>query len=318
VMRPQRLPAPDMLRPYLALGFAMVMVSSAAILISLARAQGVPALAIAALRMGAAAAVVGPLMLARCRGELGSLPASSILLAVGAGVLLALHFAFWISSLDSTTVMSSVVFVSTNPLFVAAASALFLRERVGRWTLVGIVVAIGGGVGVALSDFRQAGAESVRGDALALLGAVAASGYLLLGRLLRRRMSLLAYAGIAYTAAAVVLFAIVLATRTPLTGYPARGYLWVALLALGPQLMGHTAYNWALKYVSATVVTVALLSEPVGATLLAIPILSQVPSPASIAGGTLILAGIFVAAWAEARAARVPPVDPRRNSRAGM
>jgi drug/metabolite transporter (DMT)-like permease len=317
-MRPQRLPAPDMLRPYLALGFAMVMVSSAAILISLARAQGVPALAIAALRMGAAAAVVGPLMLARCRGELGSLPASSILLAVGAGVLLALHFAFWISSLDSTTVMSSVVFVSTNPLFVAAASALFLRERVGRWTLVGIVVAIGGGVGVALSDFRQAGAESVRGDALALLGAVAASGYLLLGRLLRRRMSLLAYAGIAYTAAAVVLFAIVLATRTPLTGYPARGYLWVALLALGPQLMGHTAYNWALKYVSATVVTVALLSEPVGATLLAIPILSQVPSPASIAGGTLILAGIFVAAWAEARAARVPPVDPRRNSRAGM
>jgi drug/metabolite transporter (DMT)-like permease len=317
-MREQGLPAPDRVRPYLALGFAMVMVSSAAILISLARAQGVPALAIAALRMGAAAAVMGPLMLARCRGELGRLSAPSILLAVGSGLLLAAHFAFWISSLDSTSVMSSVVFVSTNPLFVAAASALLLRERVGRWTVVGIVVAICGGVGVGLADFHQAGPESVRGDSLALLGAVAASGYLLLGRLLRRRMSLPAYAGLAYTTAAVALFAIVLATGTPLGGYPARGYLWVALLAIGPQLLGHTTYNWALKYVSATVVTVALLSEPVGATLLAIPILAQLPSAERIAGGALILAGIFVAAWAEARAARVPPADPARNPRAGM
>jgi drug/metabolite transporter (DMT)-like permease len=105
----------------------------------------------------------------------------------------------------------------------------------------------------------------------------------------------------AYTIAAVVLLGIVAATRTSLAGYPAWGYIWAALLALGPQLLGHTSYNWALKYVSATLVTITLLAEPIGATLLAIPILGQVPTALRLGGGVLILGGIFVAARAEAR-----------------
>ncbi len=293
--------APSMVRPYAALGVSMAVVSSAAILISLARAQGVPALSIAALRMGLAALVFLPVAVVRCRREVRSLAAGDVVKIVCAGILLALHFAFWISSFDYTSVMSSVVFVSTNPLFVALASVLLLKEKIGRATAIGIVVAVAGGAVVGLADVSQAGHGSLRGDLLSLAGAIAASGYLLLGRSVRRRVSLTLYVGIAYTTAALALMAAVAVTRAGLAGYPPQGYLWVALLALGPQLLGHTSYNWALKYVTATLVTITLLAEPIGATLLAIPILGQVPTPLRVGGGALILAGIFISARSEAR-----------------
>jgi drug/metabolite transporter (DMT)-like permease len=285
----------------------MVAVSSASILISLARGRGAPALAIAALRILLAALVVGPLAAVRCRSEIRRVAVRDVLLGAAAGLFLALHFGFWISSLDYTSVMSSVVFVSTNPLFVALASFFILRERVGRGAVVGIAVAIAGGIVVGAVDLGRAGGESIRGDMLALLGAVCASGYLLVGRTLRRRMSLTLYVAIAYTTAALVLLAVAAATGTNLVVLPGKGLLWVALLALGPQLLGHTTYNWALKYVSATLVTVTLLAEPIGATLLGIPVLGQVPAAASIVGGVLILAGIFLTARAEARATRPIP-----------
>ena len=114
-------------------------------------------------------------------------------------------------------------------------------------------------------------------------------------------MSLRLYVGITYLTAAIALLAVVGITATPLLGFPVQGYLWVLLLAAGPQLLGHSAYNWALKYVTATFVTVTLLAEPIGATLLAIPVLAQVPTPFRLAGGALILAGVFLAARAEAR-----------------
>ena len=288
-------------RPYLVLAIGILAVSSAAVLVSLARAQGVPALAIAALRMTIAALVVVPIALAGCREEIRGLRGLDILLAAGSGILLAMHFAFWISSLDSTSVMSSVVLVSTNPLFVGLASALLLRERPTRGTVLGIVVAMLGAAAIGLADLRLAGSASVRGDVLALLGALAVSGYLLIGRRLRRTMSLRLYVGITYLTAAIALLMVVGITSTRLTGHPPEGYLWVLLLAAGPQILGHSAYNWALKYVTATFVTVTLLAEPIGATLLAIPVLAQVPTPVRLAGGVLILAGVFLAARAEAR-----------------
>ena len=287
--------------PYLALAIGMVAVSSSAVLISLARMQGVPALAIAALRVALSAAVVAPLALTRSRAELLHLPLRDVGLAVASGLLLALHFASWISSLDYISVMSSVVLVSTNPLFVGLASILVLRERVSRMTIAGVVVAILGATVVGLSDAGQAGSGTLRGDLLALLGAVAASGYLLLGRRLRQRMSLIPYVAITYSTAAVALLAVAFATGVSLGGWSAKGWLFVALLALGPQLIGHTAYNWALKHVSAVFVTVTLLAEPIGSTLLAIPLLGQVPPPLRIAGGVLILVGIWIASRAEVK-----------------
>jgi drug/metabolite transporter (DMT)-like permease len=285
--------------PGIALVIGVAAVSSAAILISFARAQGIPALSIAALRMAAAALVVAPIALIRCGREIRALSAKDLGLGAASGILLALHFGFWTSSLDSTSVMSSVVFVSTNPLFVAAASALLFRERLRPATLAGIGVALVGGAVIGIADAGQGGAGTTRGDIMALLGAVSASGYLLVGRRLRTRMSLPLYVGIVYVTAAAALLSAAAIAGSPLAGYPGEGYLWVLLLALGPQLLGHTSYNYALKYVSATIVTVTLLGEPIGATLLAIPLLSQVPTTARIVGGVCILAGIFLAARAE-------------------
>jgi drug/metabolite transporter (DMT)-like permease len=279
----------------------MAAVSSAAVIISLARAEGIPALAIAALRLSLAALVVGPIALARARGEIRRLSRRDLALSFAGGTFLSLHFIFWITSLDSTSVMSSVIFVSTSPLFVGLASLLLLRERLSRGTMFGIALAVAGGMVVGIGDQGSRGVGSIRGDIYALLGGVSASGYLLVGRALRQRMSLAAYTGIVYTLAAAILMAVAFASGAQLFGHPWKGYLLVALLAAGPQLIGHTSYNWALKHLSATFVTVTLLAEPVGATILAIPILGQVPSPMGLAGGLLILGGIFVAARAESR-----------------
>jgi drug/metabolite transporter (DMT)-like permease len=293
-------------RPYLALAVGMAAVSSSALIITFARAEGVPSLSIAALRMAFAAAALAPFALTRARAELRRLPLRDIGLAAASGLLLALHFASWISSLDYISVMSSVALVSMNPLFVGLASLLFLRERVGGWTAAGVAVAVAGAAVVALSDrgAAWAGHATLRGDLLALLGAAAASGYLLIGRGLRRRLSLVAYVTIAYTTAAAALLVAALALRAPLAGWSARGWALVLLLALVPQLVGHTAYNYALKHVSAVFLTVTLLAEPIGAALLAIPLLGQVPPPLRAAGGALILAGIWIASRAETRPGR--------------
>lgn len=294
-------------RPYIVLAVALPVTSTAAILISLAARQAMPALAIAALRLAVAAVITLPIAVVRARSEILRLPARDLLLAAASGAFLALHFGFWISSLESTSVMSSVVLVSTNPLFVGLASILLLREKPRLWMWLGILAAGGGAVVIGLADLGGAGPGSLRGDIFALLGAVSASGYLLMGRLLRRRMSATAYIGVVYPAAALLMLGAALLAGTQLSGYPPKAYLWVVLLALGPQLIGHTSYNYALKYVSATFVTVALLFEPVGATLLAIPILGQVPPLLAGAGGALILAGIFFSSRAERRGAALTP-----------
>ncbi|MGE5265337.1 MAG: DMT family transporter [Acidobacteriota bacterium] len=291
------------LRPYLVLAIGILAVSSSAILITFARAEGVPAVSIAALRLTLASLVLAPLALTRSTGEWSRLKPLDLALAILSGILLAFHFAFWISSLDYTSVMSSIVFVSTNPLFVALASVLLFREPLRRWTLAGILVAAAGGALVGFGDLGQGGAESLQGDMLALAGAVAVSGYLLIGRRLREHLSLVAYISLVYSTAAMVLLLLAFVMGARLLGFTIGGYALIVLLAVGPQLIGHSAYNWALKYVSATFVTVTILAEPIGATILAVPLLAQVPSPLKIAGGMLILTGIFLAARAETRAA---------------
>lgn len=290
------------LRPYIGLAIGIVAVSSSAIVITFARVEGIPAVAIAALRLTLAALVLLPLAVARSRAEWRRLTRGEWALAVGSGILLAFHFAFWISSLDYTSVMSSIVLVSTNPFFVGLASVLLLHESLGRWTMIGIGVAAIGGAAIGLADLGQGGTGSLLGDALALGGAIAVSGYLLIGRRLRRQLSLIGYVGLVYSTAALVLLGLAAAMGTSLLGYSWRGYALVVLLAVGPQLIGHSAYNWALKYVSATFVTITILAEPIGATLLAIPLLNQVPSPVKLIGGIMTLTGIFLAARQETQA----------------
>jgi len=283
------------IRPYLGLATGIVAVSFASIFIRLAEA---PSLVIAASRLTIASLILAPMAIIRSREELRALTRADVRLALLSGLFLGLHFATWISSLEYTSVASSVVFVSTSPIFVGLASHFLLRERVSPKMFVGIAVAVLGGMIIGYGDFGL-GVRELFGDLLAIAGAVAVSGYWLVGRKLRRQLSLLPYIFLVYATAAAFMIVLCLATGHSFSGYPRQTYLMFFLLAVVPQIIGHSSFNWALKYLPATFVVVSTLGEPIGSTILAHFILNEVPTLAKIGGGVLILAGIYVASRAE-------------------
>ena len=269
-------------------------VSSASILIRFAQREA-PSLVIAAARLTLASLILVPLAWTRYRGEYHRLTRRDTWLVILSGIFLALHFATWISSLGYTTVASSTVLVSTSPLFVAIMAWLFLREKIGPAVIAGLAVTLAGSIIIALTDRTGAMHNALLGDLLAFAGAVAVAGYLLIGRRLRARLSLIPYIAAVYGTAAVVLLAMVLVTRERVFGYSHTTYLWLLLLALVPQLLGHSSFNWALAHLPATFVAVATLGEPIGSTILAYIILGEMPTPIKILGAGLILVGIVVA-----------------------
>ncbi|HEY40959.1 MAG TPA: DMT family transporter [Dehalococcoidia bacterium] len=280
-----------MTRQYAVLTLGVISVSFAAIFIRLADA---PPLVIAAYRLCIASIILAPVAWTRSRQELRRLARRDVMLAVASGAFLALHFALWVSSLSYTSVATSVVLVTITPIFVAVASYLLFRERLTRQIIAGIIVCLAGAVLIGYGNW-QICSESLFGGVLALLGALAVAGYLLIGRRLRQEMSLLSYAFLVYGSAAIMLLVAVLVRGYPVFGYSGDTYLMLVLLAVVPQLMGHMSLVWALRFVSATLVTIAVLGEPVGATILAFLILDEAPTWSEIVGGVLILAGIFVA-----------------------
>jgi drug/metabolite transporter (DMT)-like permease len=278
-------------KPIFILLIGVISVAFAAVFIRLAEADP---LVIAAYRLSLAALVLAPLAWFKAREEIRILKPRQIILAIVAGAFLALHFALWIWSLSYTTIASSVVLVTSSPIFVAIASYLLFRERITRRIITGIAVSIIGAVIIGLNSWKI-GVTSVLGSVLAISGAVAVTGYLLIGRKLRQNMGLISYIFLTYTSAAVLLLGTLLVRGTSLTGYSGETYLMFILLALVPQLLGHSALNWSLRFVPATMVTIAILGEPVGATILGFFILKEVPAIIELVGSALILAGIVIA-----------------------
>lgn len=216
--------------------------------------------------------------------------------------MLALHFWAWNTSVELTTIAASVVLVNVQPLIVGGLSAVWLRERPTRAQWIGIAVAMSGALIVALPDLLLAGrlsftGRAALGDALAVLGAITAATYYVVGRRLRTTLDLWAYVALVYGACLVTLLVIAMLLDVPLGPYPRREYAIFGLLALGPMLLGHTGMNWALRHVRAYQVNIVLLGEPIGATLLAamLPGIRERPTVATLIGGTLVLAGILLA-----------------------
>jgi drug/metabolite transporter (DMT)-like permease len=287
--------------PYLVLAAGVFVVSTASILIRLAQAEGVPSLTIAAVRLGLAALVLVPLAALRARRELSSLSRRDLGMAIASGAFLAAHFWSWIASLEYTSVASSTVLVTTNPLWVGLASLLLLRERLPGLALVGIALSLAGTLLTFAAETTVAtpAPRPALGNSLALAGAVSASGYLLLGRALRGRVGLLAYVALAYGAAAALLWVGIGVTGSALTGYSSSAWLWLAALALGPQLLGHTSFNWALRHLSATFVALAILGEPIGSAILAWLLFGERFGSLQLAGFALLLIGIALGARGE-------------------
>ena len=243
-------------------------------------------LAISFWRCAAGAVILWPF----ARGGLRHAGGSSIRLCALAGVFLALHFATWITSLELTTVASSVLLVSTTPIFVALVAPMVVNERLTRAGWLGILLAFAGTSLIVGVDFAG---SSLGGNALALAGGATAGGYVLAGRIARRDLSILPYAVLTYGAAAVLLGAVCVIQGVDLIGYPSATWWALAALVVGPQLLGHTVINLVLSSVDVTTVSVSFMAEPVIATLLAALLFDEIPTVAFYLGGVAVLAGIY-------------------------
>ncbi|MBX3005918.1 MAG: DMT family transporter [Anaerolineales bacterium] len=304
-------PTKPSVSPHVVLALGIFAVASSSLLIRFAQAE-VGSLVIAAYRMALSALILIPLTLPRHSGELRGLSRRGVALAALSGVLLAVHFASWILSLEYTSVASSVVLVTTNPLWVALLAPLVLKERLGRGVLLGMLVALAGGVGVALSDSCTLAASGLAcppwqefvagrafyGNLLALVGALSGAGYILIGRILRPQLSLTAYIFLVYGMAALVLVALVPFSGQAAFGFSPSSYVYLLLLAVLPQLIGHSSFNWALAHLPASYVSIALLGEPVSSIVLATLLLGETPSGFKLLGAGLILVGILIASLA--------------------
>ncbi len=287
---------------------AILAVSTASIFIRFAQNDGTPSLVIAALRLTFATLILAPIALTKHREEIKRFTRTEILLGAFSGIFLAAHFATWISSLEYTSVASSVVFVSTGPLWVALLSPLLLKEHLARTAIIGLILSLVGAAIIGLSDacVWDGGlscpalqdvlqGRAMWGNFLALLGALTITGYLIIGRKLRSGISLIPYIFMVYGMAAVVLMVIMFASGNLPFGYAPKTYGWIFLLAALPQLIGHSIFNWALKYMPATFVAVTTLGEPIGSAILAFFILNETPTLAVVIGGVFILTGIYLA-----------------------
>ncbi|WP_225935357.1 DMT family transporter [Halobaculum magnesiiphilum] len=287
----------DRVPPLVGLAVAVVAISTSAILVEL---SGAPSLVKALYRVVFTTALLLPIAVSRPsdRAAFGDLGRRDLLLAGVSGVALAVHFASWFESLRWTSVAASVTLVQAQPLFVVAGAWAVLDERIGRTTVVGVGVALVGMAAMSVGDTLLGAAPAITGpdpllgNALAVLGAAAAGAYVLLGRSLRQRLPLLPYVIVVYGTCALALLAATIARGHPLVGYGTDEWLLFLAMAAGPGVFGHTVINWALAHVESSVVSVSLLGEPVGSTILAMVLLAEYPSLVTLVGGAVVLAGV--------------------------
>ena len=296
---------------FLLLAVAVVVVSTASILVRYAQAEGASSAAIAAGRLTIAVLLLAPFAWSRAGAELLRLSRRDLAVCAASGLLLALHFWTWIASLEHTSVASSAALVTTNPIWVAILSAWLLHEVPPRLQQAGIAVTLAGTVLVFIADWGSStgGPAPLLGNSLALTGALAASGYLLIGRGLRSNVGLLAYVWLAYAFAALALLIAAFVTGESVAKVPSGAWIFIAALAIGPQLIGHTVFNWALRRLSATFFALSILGEPVGSALLAWLLLGERFTTLQFTGFVVLLAGIFIAARTEREDHPAAPVS---------
>lgn len=276
-----------------AMTLAVTALSFASIFITKLENAEVPPLVIAFYRMAITTVLLLPPALAFKRKEIASLARKDFGLLVLGGLCLAIHFGAWITSLKYIPIATSVVLVNSHPLFVVIASYLFLGERPARRSLLGTAVGLAG-MAVISQDAFSGFQLALKGDGLALIGALAVVGYFIVGRKARARISLLGYVTPLYAACSVFLLVIVAVSRDALVGYSASTWAYLAALAVVPTIIGHTLFNWSIKHVRPTAISLTFLAEPVVASLLALMFFGQRPPLATFIGGALVLAGIYL------------------------
>ena len=289
-------------RVYSVLLTGVIAASFAAIFVRYALGEGMPSLFIAAGRLTVSALILTPFAL-RHRAEIAALTRPDLLLATASGLILAIHFATWIASLEYTSILISVVLVGTSPLWSALFEVVFLRARLHPLVIIGLLIAFAGGLVIGLAGGGESAASSAPliGGALSLVGAIGFAVYLVIGRKLRSKLSLITYIWLVYGFAAIFLVLMTIASGVPLSGYTPTGYLMILLLALVPQLIGHSSFNYTLRYLSATFVGIATQLEPISSALAAYLIFQEIPLPLQIVGSAAILGSVILASIGQQR-----------------
>jgi len=296
-------------KAYLAIAIAMVSISFASIFIKWSETAP---FVLAAYRLAFTSAILLPyLALTGGFSEIRSFKKSEIILVLLSGIALSFHFGLWIVSLSLTLVSTSVILVTSHPIFVAGVSHFLLKEKVKKVAAVGIVIAFTGVALLAISDYGE-GSNTLLGDLMAFLGGICAGIYFLSGRIARRKISVVPYSFCVYGLSAAILFASGAAVGDKLIVIDGRELALFLLLAIVPTIFGHTMFNYALKKVPAHIVSTSVLGEPVGASLLAYLLLpNEIPGPLIIVGGALVVGGLYVVlAKGYSRGREEPEAEP--------
>jgi drug/metabolite transporter (DMT)-like permease len=232
--------------------------------------------------------------------ELKTITLKNFLFMIVIGFVLALHFSFWITSLKLTSVASSVILVSTHPIIVGPISHYFFKEKLSKVNIIGISIAIFGVIVLVLGNYGLSSItiDSMDGNLLALFGGIAAGFYILGGRKIRKSISLINYTFVVYSISTITLFIICIFLSAPINNLSILDFELIFLMAIISGIFGHTLYNWLLKYIKTSIISVALLGEPLASTLLAftIPWINQIPSIYTLIGGIIIIIGIYLTA----------------------
>ena len=276
--------------PYVAIAIGVISVSLSAIFVKLSSAESA---VIAFYRMLFSVLIMSPVFLLKYKSELKLLQKRDWLFSIVAGLFLAFHFILWFESLNYTSVASSTVLVTLQPIFAFIGTYLFFKEKVAFQSIVAVIVAISGSLLISWGDFRVSGA-ALYGDGLALIACAFITGYLLFGQDVRKRLSLITYTMVVYSVSTITLFFYVLFMGQSFGPYESTDWLLFVMLAIVPNLLGHTLFNWSLKWVSTNAISIAILFEPVGAAILAFFIFNEKLILSQVIGGIIVILGILM------------------------
>lgn len=290
------------INPYIAIAIAVLAVSTSAVLVKLA--VGVPAGIVALYRLLIAVAIMAPIVFLKKRDEFKIITKKDWILASISGVFLALHFILWFESLNFTSVASSVVLVTLQPIFAFIGTYFIFGERFSPGAIISMIIALAGSFIISWGDF-QIGGMALFGDMLALLGALAITVYFLIGQQLRRSLSLMTYTFIVYSMSSVTLIIYNLILNNDFTGYSSSNWLIFIILAIIPTFLGHTVFNWALKWLSTSTISMAIVFEPIGASILAYFLLGEIVTASQWLGGAVVIFGLFLFTMSTSRKRKI-------------
>lgn len=278
------------IHPYIPIFIGVISVSLSAIFVKLANAE---AGVIAFYRMFFSVLIMAPLFFWKYIHEVKELRIRDWLFSSVAGIFLAFHFILWFESLNYTSVASSTVLVTLQPMFAFVGTYFFFKENITLKTIFAGVIAIVGSILISWGDLKLSG-TAFYGDMLALVACALVTAYFLFGQDVRKRLSLVTYTMIVYAVSTITLFIYVLIKGESLGPYSTMDWIWFMLLAIVPNLFGHTLFNWSIKYVSTNVVSIAILFEPIGAAILALLIFKEYLIATQIIGGFIVIVGILL------------------------